>query len=175
MKSGSLNLLEPSGPVQSCNGIALLWVIAVQAVFENCIKLKNQGTTVHFDEIVSAYAVSGTQKTYSYYRPEVPRGFQEVKVPRLHDNGPGNISLTPPAAFYPQEILLVLISVRGWVNPRALVRSEGLCQRKIIVTPSGIKPVTFRFVAQCLNHCATAVPITYQKTVIFVPLCEPYV
>ena len=25
----------------------------------------------------------------SHYRPEVYRGFQEVKVPRLHDNGPG--------------------------------------------------------------------------------------
>jgi len=25
----------------------------------------------------------------SHYRPEVPKGFREVKVPRLHDNGPG--------------------------------------------------------------------------------------
>jgi len=25
----------------------------------------------------------------SHYRPEGPRGFQEVKVPRLRDNGPG--------------------------------------------------------------------------------------
>jgi len=25
----------------------------------------------------------------SHYRPEVPRGFQEIKVPRLRDNGPG--------------------------------------------------------------------------------------
>jgi len=25
----------------------------------------------------------------SHYRPDVPRGFQEVKVPRLCDNGPG--------------------------------------------------------------------------------------
>jgi len=25
----------------------------------------------------------------SHYRPEVPRGFQEVKVPRLRDNVPG--------------------------------------------------------------------------------------
>jgi len=25
----------------------------------------------------------------SHYRPEVPRGFQEIKVPRLRDNDPG--------------------------------------------------------------------------------------
>jgi hypothetical protein len=63
-----------------------------------------------------------------------------VKLSATHVGRP-----LPPGRF------LVLISVRGWVDPRAAVRLEELGQLKNPMTP-GIEPTTFQLVAQCLNQ-----------------------
>jgi len=54
---------------------------------------------------------------------------------------------------------LVFISVRRWFEPKAMVRSEGLCQWGVPMAPSGIEEASFRLVAQQLSHCATAVTL----------------
>jgi len=52
----------------------------------------------------------------------------------------------------PQEIFLLIISVRGCVDPRVKVRPEGLWLWKIPMISSGIEPANFWLVSQCLNQ-----------------------
>jgi hypothetical protein len=67
----------------------------------------------------------------------------------------------PPGRF------LVLISVRDWVDPRAIVRLEGLGKLKKY-TSSELEHATFRLVAQCLNQLRYRVLQETMKEVIII-------
>jgi hypothetical protein len=57
-----------------------------------------------------------------------------------------------PAFLYPQEDSWYSFLLRGWVDPRAIVRLEGLGQLKNAMTSSGIEPAIFRLVARRLVY-----------------------
>jgi hypothetical protein len=75
------------------------------------------------------------------------------------------VRLSAPRSSRPLTpgIFLVLISVRGWVDPRTIVRLEWLGQFKIPMT-TGIEPAFFRLVAYFLNQLRYLVPLLLTET-----------
>jgi hypothetical protein len=72
------------------------------------------------------------------------------------------VRLSASSAGHPLQPgrFLVLISIRGCVDPMATVQLEELVQLKSPMTSSAIETATFRLVAQCLNllhYCVTPV------------------
>jgi hypothetical protein len=67
------------------------------------------------------------------------------------------VSLTRGHILLPGRFL-VLISVRCWVDPRAIVQLVELGQLKNLVASSGIEPWTFWLVALCINKLRYRVP-----------------
>jgi hypothetical protein len=85
------------------------------------------------------YIQKSERKTLSLERPWRPKGVWDVENPKLstqsvHTWRIGRHSYAP-AALCPQKYLLVLISVRFWVNYGAMVRLERLGKLKITQWP----------------------------------------
>jgi hypothetical protein len=105
------------------------------------------------------YYARSNKKSYSYLckRPWGPTGLWDVEVPtfsRKSAHGGEVVSLKdrppPPAGRF-----LVLIFIRGWMDPRAVVRLEGLGQLKKLNDLIGNRT---RELPACSINYATACP-----------------
>jgi hypothetical protein len=89
---------------------------------------------------------TGLDRPWSFQEVEALR-FQECRRMELL-----SLSALRTDRLYTTGNIPGTISVRDWVELRAIVLPEGLCQWKIPIKPSGIEPATFGLVAQCLNQ-----------------------
>jgi len=114
------------------------------------------------------------QSHYGSEQPQRVPGFWGSHISRQLALEGGKVVSPKQWPSLPREIFLGLISVRGWVNPRTIMRPEGLCRRKIPMTPSRIETATFQVVAKWVNQLRHRVPptATYTGLKIKVKICR---
>ena len=103
-----------------------------------------------------------------------PWGFQNVEAPRFQDNRHMKVvsQAYALANCTPQKIFLVLISVRGWGDPKTIVWLQGLLQWKIPLTLLGIEAITFRLAVQCINQLCHCIPLLNMKYKIIIQIYQ---
>ena len=66
--------------------------------------------------------------------------------------------------LYPKKCSWYSFLLEAESTPGPQCDRKDFISMKFPITPAGIEPATFRFVAQHLNHCVTAVPQTTGET-----------
>ena len=81
----------------------------------------------HFTKNSALYYHKCKGKSVPLQARRFPEGSRKLSFPDFVTTAQdgGRLSVLRIGRLYPQEIPLVIISVRGWVDPRAIVRSEG--------------------------------------------------
>ena len=70
-------------------------------------------------------------------------GIYEDKLHTIYRQLHMKLSALLNGRYYPLEIPLVLISVRGRVDPRVIVRPDGISKLELPMSPSVIEPTKF--------------------------------
>jgi len=84
-------------------------------------------SSFEYNSLACVFSKHKTGRTISVQALKVP-GVQALRFQENRHTKWVRLSVLRTGRPYPQEIFLVLISVRSWVNPRAIVQPEGLCQ-----------------------------------------------
>ena len=92
-----------------------------------------------------------------------PEGFRKLWFPDFVTTAQdgGRLSTLCTGCLYPRKCSWYSFLLEAESTPGPLCDRKDFISMKNPMTPAGIKPATFRFVAQHINHCATAVPYIY--------------
>ena len=105
---------------------------------------------LHYNQVKvkqSRYRPGGTQRVRRRFPDFVTTGHRMVVGCQPY----------PPAAFTPRKYSWYSFLLQAESTPGPQCDQKDFMSMKNPLTLAGIKPVTFRLVAQHLNHCATAV------------------